>query len=850
MNGTSFERLKQIFNTAIELPATERAAYLESQDDIDQHTRRQLEDLLRADADVQADATRRATHGDARQARTEDWSGRRIGAYRVERTLGHGGMGSVFLAHRADGNVEQKVAIKVVRPESLSNSTLARFRLERQVLALLQHPNIPTMLDAGELASGEPYVAMAYIAGEPIDRYVRQHQLDVARRLRLFLQICDAVAYAHRNLIVHRDIKPGNVLVDGHGRPQLLDFGIAKPLQHKLGAVDAIDTGLADRYLSPVYASPEQLRGTTITTSCDIFALGVLLYELLAGAPPFVSDGLTPAELERRICGEDPPPPSHRARQGDGRASGLTVARDLDQIVLRCLRKDSANRYGSADALAEDVQRYLRGLPVHARQGSAWYRLSRFVSRHRAAVTAAALVLATLVSGGALLWRQQRATLAERLRAENMTGLITSAIASLDPASRTAQEMTAREMFERIAAQTEADPRLDAASRSQVLSAVAGILFKLGQIPSAERVLAQVDVDRLDIDARQATADVKARALMARSRFDEARQLIESETATLTAGDDARRSALMLLAASLDYRQGRSQDAWDKLAHVQIDALSPADVDELRSLRAATLWELDRRDDAVAEATRLIDDQRLRLGPESPAVFDSLRMRAVFENRRGNTAELASLSAELLRLAEKLYGRDSTHYARALGLMSNAAIYSGDMAKGIEYDEKALAITIDQFGANSDEAAKRHINLASMYEDVQRVDEAYAHYRVAHDIAQRLWLPDDTNLLLFRTAFATFLALQEKSAELEPIVAAARRDIAANPRLEARDLVALLEASYALDNYRRERTPARRQVLASALGTAHAVCQEDPEVKKAYLKVHSKAGALGVEPAI
>lgn len=850
MNGTSFERLKQIFDTAIELPASERVAYLESQDDIDQHTRRQLEDLLRADAGVQADATRRATYGDARQARTEDWSGRRIGAYRVERTLGHGGMGSVFLAHRADGNVEQKVAIKVVRPESLGNSTLARFRLERQVLALLQHPNIPTMLDAGELASGEPYVAMAYIAGEPIDCYVRQHQLGVTRRLRLFLQICDAVAYAHRNLIVHRDIKPGNVLVDTHGRPQLLDFGIAKPLQHKLGAVDAVDTSLADRFLSPVYAAPEQLRGSAITTSCDIYALGVLLYELLAGAPPFVPDGLTPAELERRICEDDPPPPSQRARQGDARASGLAVARDLDRIVLRCLRKDSAHRYGSVDALAEDLQRYLQGLPVHARQGNAWYHLSRFVARHRAAVAAGVLVVATAVSGGTLLWRQQRATLAERLRAENMTGLITSAIASLDPASRTAQEMTAREMFERIAAQTEADPRLDAASRSQVLSAVAGILFKLGQIESAERVLAQIDADRLDTSTRHATAGVKARALMARSRFDEARQIIEGEMSALPPSDHARRSALMLLAASLDYRQGRSQDAWDKLTHLQTDTLTPADVDQLRSLRAAILWELNKRDDAVAEATRLIDDQRLRLGPESPAVFDSLRMRAVFEDRRGNTAELASISAELLRLAEKLYGRDSTHYARALSLMSNAAVTRGDMAKGIEYEERALTITIDQFGANSDEAAKRHINLASMYEDEQQAEQAHTHYRQALDIAQRLWLPDDTNLLLFRTAFATFLALKEESAELEPIVAAARRDIAANPRLEARDLVALLEASYALDNYRRERTPARRQALASALDTAHAVCQEDPEVKKAYLKVLGKARALGVEPAI
>jgi serine/threonine protein kinase len=383
MNGTPFERLKQIFITAIELPADERAAYLEAQPDIGHHTRRQLEDLLQADADVHSEVTRRAAAADAKQAQSQDWSGRQIGAYRIERTLGHGGMGTVFLAHRADGSLEQKVAIKVVRPDLLGTAALARFRLERQVLALLQHPNIPKMLDTGETAGGEPYVVMEYVDGEPIDRHLQQRRLGVTERLNLFLQICDAVAYAHRNLIVHRDLKPGNVIVDTAGRPQLLDFGIAKPLQRQFGAVEAVETGLADRFISPVYASPEQLRGETITTGCDVYALGVLLYELLTDSPPFRPDGLAPAELERRIREDEAQPPSRRALQNDQRASGLRIDGDLDLIILRCLRKEPANRYGSVDALAEDLQRYLKGLPVFARQGNVWYRASRFVRRHR-----------------------------------------------------------------------------------------------------------------------------------------------------------------------------------------------------------------------------------------------------------------------------------------------------------------------------------------------------------------------------------------------------------------------------------------------------------------------------------
>lgn len=845
MMGTSFLRIKAIFTALIELPPEARSAYLQAQQDIDDATRRRIEELLAADADVQAVSTRRATGSDTAQVRDADWSGRLIGAYRVERTLGHGGMGSVFLAHRVDGSLEQMVAIKVVRPALVSASTLARFRLERQVLALLQHPNVPKMLDAGELPGGQPYVVMEYIAGEPIDRYARKQRLDVRQRLSLFLAVCDAVGYAHRNLVVHRDLKPANVLVDASGRPQLLDFGIAKPLQRQFGAVDAIETGLVDRFLSPVYAAPEQLRGTAITTACDVYALGILLYELLAGAPPFAQDGISPGALEQRILDVDPPPPSVRARQQDERATGLVVDRDLDSIVLRCLRKEPADRYGSVDALAEDLQRYLQGLPVQARQGNGWYRLSRFVVRHRVALAAAVLVATTATVGGMLLWRQQHATQTERLRADNMAGLITNALASLDPASRATRDMSAREMFERIAVQTETDPSLDATSRSRVLGVVAGILLKLGQIPSANRILEQVDASRLDTGTRNDIANLRVHAFVAQSRFDDARRLVENEMATVSADDLERKAELMLLSAMVDFRQGRRIPlVWDKLAAVAVDRLSPDEIDQWRSLRASALFHLDRHDDAIAEATLLIEEQRKRLGPDSPAVFESLRRRAMLENLRGNFAESARISEELLQHSEKYYGRNSSHYARALNGAALAAGGSGDRAQAVNYLHQALAIAVDQHGANSEEAWIHHVNLGSQYEDDNKPDEALTHYEKAHEIAQRLWLPDDTNLLLSRTAYATLLALEEKSTELEPVVQAARRDIAAHPQLDAPDFIALLEAGYALDAFRRDRSAAKRQSLIDALSKADAVCLENPDVKKAYLKIQAKARGL------
>ncbi len=440
MNATSFGRLKQVFNAAIELPPDERGAYLRAQRDLGADTRAQIEDLLRSDAQVHAAPTRRATAGHAAQE-SGDWSGRVIGAYRIERPLGHGGMGSVFLAQRADGSVAQNVAIKVIRAELPDETTLARFRLERQVLALLQHPNIAPLLDLGELPDGSPYIVMAYVEGRPIDRYAEETQLDLHGCLRLFLQICDAIAYAHRNLIVHRDLKPNNVLVDGEGRPQLIDFGIAKPLASQIGTIDIERTEDDQRFLSLSHAAPEQLAGEPITTACDVYGLGVLLYELLGGRPPFYRAGQTPAQLAARIASEDPLPPS-TTRDAD--ASRYRIPRDLDLIVLRCLRKQPADRYASVDQLGDDIRRYLDGRPVLARRGNVLYRVSRFVRRHRVAVAAVAVLATAATFGGAIYLRQQSALAREQQRADDMTRLITDALRFVDPASKRGREMSAR----------------------------------------------------------------------------------------------------------------------------------------------------------------------------------------------------------------------------------------------------------------------------------------------------------------------------------------------------------------------------------------------------------------------
>jgi len=264
MNANEFQRVKTLFDELAELPHARRLQRLQHDAAIGETTRRHLRALFEADASL-ADMTARPALGETRPLTQSAWIGERVGAFLIERELGRGGMGSVFLAHRADGSVEQKVAVKLIRPEQLDEHTLARFRLERQVLALLKHPHVASMLDLGELEGGIPYVVMEYVDGTPITAYCADHKLDIAQRLRLFLDVCDAVSYAHRSMVVHRDLKPSNILVTASGQVKLLDFGIAKPLLNRLGTQEVSDTGAAQRF----FFAAQRSAGTTARRAGD-----------------------------------------------------------------------------------------------------------------------------------------------------------------------------------------------------------------------------------------------------------------------------------------------------------------------------------------------------------------------------------------------------------------------------------------------------------------------------------------------------------------------------------------------------------------------------------------------------
>lgn len=421
MSSNNWEEIKALFNAALEKTPNERPGFLLSASGDNDKLRQAVARLLAAhdedDAFMETPAAEmRANSPSAAQAEQFP-DGARIGQYRVSREIGRGGMGTVHLAYRDDGEFRQQVAVKLVKRGMDTDMILRRFRYERQILADLDHPNIAQLYDGGTTEDGRPYFVMEYIEGEPIDAYCVKHDLDVAQRLKLFQAVCAAVQYAHQNLIVHRDIKTSNILVTAAGVPKLLDFGIAKLLdssrEESLTAAP-----LTMRALTPEYASPEQVRGDPITTASDVYSLGVLLYELLAGRRPYEVTSTRPEDIARTVCDTDPVPPSQAVTGEAATSIRRRLRGDLDTIVLMALQKDPRRRYASVQQLSDDIGRHLDKKPVAARRDTPGYRAARFVRRNRVVVAAGSTVLAALVIGLATTMWQAQVARTERARAE------------------------------------------------------------------------------------------------------------------------------------------------------------------------------------------------------------------------------------------------------------------------------------------------------------------------------------------------------------------------------------------------------------------------------------------------
>lgn len=415
MNTGTWAEIKRVFGEALEVPDERRAAWLESHCG-DPDIRREVLSLL---AEYR-DSTGFLEHSPGEHARileqalSEPLTGQRLGPYRLVREIGRGGMGLVFEALREGEDFEKRFALKVIRAGMNLDALAARFRRERRILSGLEHPGIVALLDGGATAGGLPYLVMEYVEGAPIDQWARSQRLGTRGIVELALRVCECASYAHRHLIVHCDLKPNNILITAGGHPKLLDFGIARALagDSQPSGADATRTGLF--LFTPEFASPEQLQGRPVTTASDVYSLGVLLYSLLAEARPFRLTGLAPLEAVRRVLENDPPPPSHAAAP----ALRAGLRGDLDNIVMKCLRKEAAERYSTVDALAADLGDWLAGRPVSATRPTFGYRTRRWLSRNKTSAAALAALALSLAAGTiATAWQAHEAHQARR-RAE------------------------------------------------------------------------------------------------------------------------------------------------------------------------------------------------------------------------------------------------------------------------------------------------------------------------------------------------------------------------------------------------------------------------------------------------
>ena len=488
MSSQQWQQLRKLFDHAAMLDPSARDSFVRELTERDPDLGSQLQDLLLHDSPnndkfsgaVQSLVTELSHEDSVEQI------GRQFGPYRILRQVGEGGMGAVYLAERSDGEFEQQVAIKLIGAGAFSQTVVSRFRAERQILARLSHPNIARIVDGGTTDEGVTYLVMEYVDGEPITQYCNSHNLGLQQRLRLFLRVCDAIEFAHRNLVVHRDIKPSNILVAADGQPKLLDFGIAKLLGN-----NEDDAQPATQYaMTPDYASPEQVLGEPVTTLCDVYSLGVLCYEILTGQRPYVLSGKRPSEIEKELLETNPVKPSTVTQvAGSDSPQAVGVSRrslrgELDAIVLMAMRRDPQGRYQSVQALSTDVKRFLRGEAVVAKGRSIAYLTKKFLRRNRWPLGLGMVVVAGIAS--ATVFHISRIE-AERDRVKkeaktsaSVTQYLQSIFEVANPDESMGERISAREVLDRGARRLEIELADQPEIKARLLTSIGGVYKNLG----------------------------------------------------------------------------------------------------------------------------------------------------------------------------------------------------------------------------------------------------------------------------------------------------------------------------------------------------------------------------------
>lgn len=770
MDKKRWQRVEAVFHDALDQPFERREAFVREACGDDEELFTAVMKLLAADESPNSfldggviDAINTTT-----PAATTLPEGTRIGPYRIVSPLGTGGMGVVYLAERADGHFDQRVALKLIKRGMDSAQILARFHAERRILARLQHPNIAGLLDGGVTDDGLPYFSMEYVDGHPITEYCDEHKLTIEERLALFKDVCNAVQYAHGNLVVHRDLKPSNIMVTSDGHVMLLDFGIARMLDDEEDGL----TRSGQRVMTPAYASPEQVRGEPVTTSTDVYSLGVVLYELLCGRHPHRETTITPVELERAIAETGAERPSRflaRKKLADtdtgptvdaiaeARHSSLGRLRkrlegDLDNICLFALRKEPERRYASPGSLREDIERHLAGRPVSARPDTVRYRFNKFLGRNRVGVALVGAFVLLIAAGTFIYTRnlelERDKAKVEAEKAKQVSDFLAELFQAADPYTSRGEVLTARELLdkgsERVHKELSGQPDVLA----EMLRSIGTAYGNLGLYDEALSSLREAQAAAAREEGEGSHASVEAMVSMI-NFLNEKGSYEQAESLGVQAVELARHvsdkrllgTALGGVAAAINY-QGRwleaepvyreSIDVWKQIEGPRTPTGSPA----MNNL-ALLLHEQSRYAEADSIFREALSIQEEKWGPRHPETATTRYNYTQLLSDRGFMTEARAMWKEVLATDRALYPEGHPYIAFTLSAYGRLLARMGYYEESEKLQREALDIRRKFFGEENADVAYSLGALGRVLYDQARYDEAEAMLRKALDIHMR-----------------------------------------------------------------------------------------------------------------
>lgn len=711
---------------ALELPAADRGKYLE-REVRDPELRAALAAIL-AEADNDFLEPAGALQSPVFKDLEEELEGedqppmpKRIGAYRLTREIGRGGMARVFEGERVEGGFTQKVAVKLVRDGHKRKDLYERFEQERQILANLRHPSIAQLYEGGRTETGEPYFVMELIEGKSIETHCRQTAADLHTRIRLFLEVAEAVGFAHSNLVVHRDLKSSNVLVNENGQAKLLDFGIARLVAPE--PLDATATG--QRMLTPEYASPEQLRGLPITTGSDVYQLGHLLYRLLAQRSPYEGRTTTPAYLQEAILTDTPVLPSQALAQSTSAdpestapAWAASLRGDLDAIVMKALRKEPERRYATVRELIDDLDAYLAGRPIRARPDSWSYRTGKFLRRHRIAVGLAALSALFLVGFAITMAIQAKRIAHERDAHRAVADFLKELFTVSDPSEARGNSITAREILDRGLQRMEFSLPDQPETRTELMTTMGEVYFRLGLYDAAEKLLVESAESQLELFGEN---DV--RTLRSRSALAEVRR----RQGNLAEAEEMHRGNL-------------------KLQRVLLGPHHPDIVTSLNGL-GLSLLEQGNLDEAEGVMRESIEVARVTFEPTDPRFTGTLANLAILHRYQGRYDDAEQVHRESLERAQREWGQD---HPSTLALMHDLAYSVWRQSRFDEAQrmyEELVPLRQRVLGEEHQDTIGSMNNLAGVYMMNGQLETAEALYLEVYELSNRLFGSDHPDTL-------------------------------------------------------------------------------------------------------